>query len=301
MYSKLNGLYVFKQNGKEIGRSKNLITTNGTSAILQYLSGNGGEWAGSMAVGAMPTTANVNDLALRYEIARATIASKSYKTGTPNLIVVKGRVDSLVAANIYEVGIFPANNDKVFGARDNLIVTDFSSPDDWTVISGNISQVPYAAQNPFSPRVGLYNFVVESNSSATNNNFVFDLSSFTSLDSLDALVSIDETKSGVLKVTLTDVNGLSKEISYSFDGAVTSGYQVLSQNFPSDISTLSNISTVKIETIGSYSDITLDSIRVSVLGEISNSTALVSRSTLTTPIAKIYGVPLDIEYYVQIG
>jgi hypothetical protein len=301
LYSKINGLYVFKQDGIEIGRSKNLITTNGTSAILQYLTGNGGEWAGSIAIGAINTTANVNDLALKYEIARATIASKSYRNGTPNLIVIKGRVDSLVAANIYEVGVFPANNDKVFGARDNLIVTDFSSPEDWVVNSGNVSQQAYAAQSPFSPRVGLYNFVLESNSSTTNNNFVFDLSSFSSLDSLDLLVSVDETKNGVIRVTLTDVNGISKQLNYSFNGSVTSGYQVLSQNFSSDISTLSNISTVRVETIGSFSDITIDSIRVSVLGEISNSTALVSRSTLTTPIAKIYGVPLDIEYYVQIG
>lgn len=299
--NKITGTYVFKQNGKEIGRSKNLITTNGTAAILQYLSGNSSDWAGSLAVGAMPTTANVNDLALRYEIARSAIIFKSYRIDTPNLIILKGRVDSQVAANIYEIGVYPSNNEKVFGTRDNLIVTDFSTPNDWVIVTGNVNLIPYAAQMPSSPRVGLYNLSIESNSEITNDNFIFDLSSYSSLDTLDVLVDVEDGKVGTLNVTLSDVNANSKTISYPFNGNTTAGYQVLSQNFSSDIATLSSISTVTIETVGSLSDIELDSIRVSVLGEISNSTALISRSTLSTPIAKIYGAPLDIEYYVQLG
>lgn len=298
---KLKGTYVFKQNGKEIGRSENLITTNGASAILQYLSGNSVSWADSMAIGVMPTTATVNDLTLKYEISRSAIIFKSYKIGTPNLVVLKGRMDGLIAANIYEIGIFPSNNEKIFGTRDNLIVTDLSTPDDWTIITGNINLIPYAAQMPSSPRVGLYNFQIENNSEITNNKFSFSLGSYSSLNTLDVLANVEVGKVGTLNVKLTDVSSNFKTLSYSFDGNVKSGYQVLSQNFPADISSLSSISTVTIETVGSLSDIEIDSIRVSVLNEISSSTALVSRSTLDTPIAKIYGVPLDIEYYVQLG
>lgn len=301
MKTKLNGTYVFKQNGIEIGRSKNLITTNGISAILQYLTGNSSEWAGSMAVGAMPNTATVDDLALRYEIARSAIVFKSYRVGSPNIVVLKGRVEAGVAANIYEVGIFPANNEKVFGTRDNLIITDFSTPDDWTIQTGNIVLVPYAAQMPESPRVGLYNFKVENQSTIYNEKFIFDLKSYSSLDTLDILVNVQTGKYGTLNVTLTDVSLNEKTISFPFNGNTKSGYQVLSQNFPSDISSLSNVYKVTIQTTGSFSDIEIDSMRVSVLGEISNSTALISRSTLSTPIAKIYGAPLDVEYYVQLG
>jgi hypothetical protein len=34
--------------------------------------------------------------------------------------------------------------------------------------------------------------------------------------------------------------------------------------------------------------------------ELTSEDYLISKSVLSTPIAKIYGTPLDIEYYVQI-
>ena len=305
MTNKLTGTYVFKQDGVEIGRSKNIITTNGTTAILQYLSGNSSDWAGSMAVGCIGNTARVTDLSLTYEIARSAIASKSYRTGTTgystNLLILKGRIDPQISGNIYEVGIFPYNTDSVFGIRDKLIITDFSSPSDWATLAGTYTTTSYSAQGAFSPRVGLYNINLVNSSTISNSNFVIDLSSYSSLDTLDALVYVNSTNYGTLNVTLTDVQSVSRTVSFSFDGRVTAGYQVLSSNFPADISSLANISTVTIQASGVYSDITLDSIKVSILGEISNSTALISRSVLTTPIAKIYAIPLDIEYYLELG
>ena len=78
-------------------------------------------------------------------------------------------------------------------------------------------------------------------------------------------------------------------------------YQILSANLPSDIINLSTIKTIKIDTTGSNSSITVDAMRISLLAEVGDLSGLVSRSVLTTPIAKIYGTPLDIEYYIQIG
>lgn len=297
----IKGTYVFKQNDIEIGRSENIITTNGKEAILKYLAGTSTDWAGSMAIGCIKTTPSLSDLSLQYEVSRSAIVLKSYKSGTPNLIVLKGRVDALTVANIYEVGIFPSNTDKLFGTRDKLILTDFSSPTDWIYSHGSATSIPFAAQFPTSPRVGLYSLSVQNTSDFSNNNFILDLSNYSSLDTLDILASVDAGKYGNVIVTLTDVNNLNTTITYPFNGSVQSGYQILSQNLPANISTLSTISTIRIQTYGAYSEITLDAIKVSVLGEISNSTGLISRSVLTTPIPKIYGVPLDIEYYVQLG
>ena len=35
----MKGTYIYKQNGIEIGRSENVITTDGKKSILQYLAG----------------------------------------------------------------------------------------------------------------------------------------------------------------------------------------------------------------------------------------------------------------------
>jgi hypothetical protein len=297
----LKGTYVFKQNGVEVGRSNNIITTNGQNAILQYISGNSSDWASSIAVGVMNATPTVNDLNLQYEIARSSVTLKSYKIGTPNLIIVKGVIDASVSANIYEVGVYPYNTDKIFGKRDKLVLTDFSIPTDWTAVVGAFSSTPFAAQQSLSPRVGLYNINIENQSIITNTGFMADLSSYSPLDTLDILANVDSAKTGTLIVTLTDVNGISTILTYSFDGSVKSGYQVLSQNFDPTIYSLQSVKTITVQTVGANSDISLDAIRISLLGEVSSTSALVSRSILTTPIAKIFNVPLDIEYYLELG
>lgn len=301
----LKGTYVFKQNGIEIGRSENLVTTNGTSAILKYLTNSSVEWASALSVGAIPTTPTVSDTTLAYEIARSAVTMKSYIPGSPNLIVIKGTLSSSVSANIYEIGLYPYNTSQVLGTRDQLIIDDFSNLNNWltgtTPLSSNSSYYnAYAPQSPYSPRVGLYSAIIPAATTVVNSNLAVNLGSYTTLDTLDLLVNVATGKSGTLNVTLTDVNGVSANtLAYTF--ASTGGYQVLSLNLPSNITSLSTINKITLATVGANSQITVDAIRVSVTAEVSSSVALVSRSALTTPIAKIYGTPLDIEYYLQLN
>jgi len=294
----LKGTYVFKQGGVEVGRSENIITTNGKTAILQYLSGALSEWAASIAVGTINTTPTVNDLTLAYEVARSAVTLKSFQVGSPNLIVVKGTLAASVAANIYEVGVFPVTTANIFGTRDQLIIDDFSGISNWT---GTYTTNQYAAQNSISPRIGTYSVNIPAATTISNSNFYLNLSSYSQLDSLNILANVPSGSSGTLNVVLTDVSSNTAIVSYTFNGATTSGYQILSGKLPSNISTLGTITSVSIQTVGVSSSITVDAIKVSVLGEITNSAGIVSRSVLTTPIAKIYGVPLDIEYYLQLS
>jgi len=296
----IKGTYVFKQGGIEIGRSENIITTHGKEAIVQYLADSTFEWASSIAVGSINTTPTLADLTLQYETARTGVTLKSYKNGSPSLIIVKGTLDANLSANIYEIGVFPSKTRQVFGTRDQLIIDDFSTIVNWTTSAGTAYTTnAYAAQSPYSPRIGLYSVGMSAASTIVNTNFNLDLSTYSPIDTLDLLVNVASGKSGTLNVTLTDVNGLTSTLAYTFGS--TTGYQVLSQALPSSIFALSNIKSVQFATVGANSAITLDALKIAVLSEISDTTSLVSRSVLTTPIAKIYGTPLDIEYYVQLS
>ena len=296
----IKGTYVFKQGGIEIGRSENIITTHGKEAIVQYLADSTFEWASSIAVGSINTTPTLADLTLQYETARTGVTLKSYKNGSPSLIIVKGTLDANLSANIYEIGVFPSKTKQVFGTRDQLIIDDFSTIVNWTTSAGTAYTTnAYAAQSPYSPRIGLYSVGMSAASTIVNTNFNLDLSTYSPIDTLDLLVNVALGKSGTLNVTLTDVNGLTSTLAYTFGS--TTGYQVLSQALPSSIFALSNIKSVQFATVGANSAITLDALKIAVLSEISDTTSLVSRSVLTTPIAKIYGTPLDIEYYVQLS
>jgi hypothetical protein len=288
----LKGTYVFKQNGVEIGRSENIITTNGKNTIVQYLAGAVTDWASAIAVGAISTTASVSDSTLYYEVARTPVTLKSYIYGTPNIIVIKGTLANSVAANIYEIGVYPYSTSQVFGTRDQLIIDDFSNLAAWT---GTYTTNAYGAQSPISPRSGLYSLNLTSGNAVTNNNLTLNLALYSTIDTVDLLVNVPSGSSGTLTLTLTDVNGLTSTIAYPYS---TTGYQVLSQVFPSSVFSLSTVSSVSLS---STSNITVDTMRVSVNAELSSSASLVSRSVLSTPIAKIQGTPLDIEYYVQLS
>ena len=295
MKNNLKGTYVFKQNGKEIARSKNIITTNGKNAILQYLSGSITDWAAGFAVGAINTATNINDTSLYYEIARSAITLKSYKTGSPNLIIIKGTIDKAVSANIYEIGIYPAANESVFGKRNLFIINDFSDITNW---SGVYTSNEFVAQNTLSPRIGSYSITMDANSVISNYEILANFSQYNVIDTIDILVNVPPDQSGQLDLILTDNTGTSKTLSYNF---LNPGYQVLSQNITNDILNLSTISEISLQTTGTNSSITVDAIKVSINQELGPLTSLVSRSALTTPIAKIYGESLDIEYYVELS
>jgi hypothetical protein len=297
----LKGTYVFKQNGVEVGRSENIVTNNGKTAILQYLTNSSVEWASTIAVGAIPTTPTVSDLSLAYEVSRAAVTLKSYTIGNPNLIVVKGTLSSTLAANIYEIGVFPYNTSQVFGSRDQFIMDDFSNLNNWSTTSGTAyTSNAYAAQSPYSPRVGLNSINLAANSTITNPYVSYNFSPYSTIDTINILANVPVGSSGTLNLTLTDINGVTSTFTgYSFGS--TTGYQVISLPLPVSIFQLSTVSSISIQTVGSNSSITIDALRVSVNSEITNSTGLVSRSVLTTPIAVISGIPLDIEYYLQLG
>ena len=76
-------------------------------------------------------------------------------------------------------------------------------------------------------------------------------------------------------------------------------YQVVSQNVTQALIDLGQITSLSIVTPSSFSFL-IDAIKASINNEVNASSALVSRSELTTPIAKLAGTPLDIEYYLDL-
>lgn len=290
----IKGTYVFKQNNIEVGRSNNLITTNGKKIILQYFANPANDWAAAIAVGGLPTTPSVSDQSLYYEFSRAAVTLKSYKSGTPNLIIAKATLDASIAANIYEVGIYPNLTSQVFGTRDQFIIEDFSNTSNLSTVSGTAYTAnPYAASSPYSPRFGLNSISIPAGTTVINTDYNLNLSLYTLLDTIDILANA--TSTGTLTLTATDINGVTFTLNYSVFG---SGYQVLSQNIPNQIYSMSTIKSLQLS---STSNVTVDCIRISVNAELSNDTSIVSRSVLSNPIAKLQNIPLDIEYYLELS
>jgi len=295
----MKGIYIFKQNGIEIGRSENVITTHGKTTILQYMAGSTSDWASHIAVGAIgQNAAGVGNLVLDFEISRTPVSLKSYSSTSPNLLV-KGTLDESFSANIYEVGVFPISNSTTFGKRSNLVITDFSSLDAWSTTGGTVTTNAFQAQSPTSPRVGSYSVNIPASTVYSNINTSFNFAGYSTIDNLDLLIGpVTATGTKNLTLTFTNTQGSTANIVYPL--TTNAGYQVVSASLTSDVIALGQIVGISFTTPASLA-VNIDAVRVSVTSEVDQSTALVSRSVLTTPIAKIYGSPLDIEYYIQLS
>ena len=305
----LKGTYVFSQNGIEIGRSDNLITTNGRKVLLQYMSEARSEWAADMAIGALETIpASLTDIGLNYETGRFPITLKTYQSaanGSPDLIIVRSTLPASMYANIYEIGIYPESRATNASTRNNTLITDFSDLTNWVVSVADQNQsIPgqgtsaitaFTPQGTASPRIGGFSVELTQNTQYQNNTFNFNLLGYSTVDTLDLLVY--NTVAGNLTVTLGDVSGNTYAFNYTLQ--TNTGYQSISANFPSGVFFTSLINSVTIIT-DTTAALTIDAIKASTAQELTSEDYLISKSILSNPIAKIYGVPLDIDYYLQV-
>ena len=293
------GTYVFKQNGVEVGRSSNLITNIGRKIILQYLTRAREEWAADMAIGALNTAPAATDIQLNFETGRYPVILKTFLSATltdPDLILVRATIPENVYANIYEIGIYPTNTSfSTVSNRNNIILTEFSDLTNWVNSAGTIEVNPFAPQASGSPRTGANSISFLNNTTYSNTNLSIPISGYSSLDDLQILMY--NSTAGVVTVTLTDISGITQTISFTI--TTNGNYSSLSAKFGSSISDFSYITGISIST-NSTAALTIDAIKSSDASEISVEESLVSKSVLTTPIAKLNNVPLDVEYYIEL-
>lgn len=292
------GTYVFKENGVEVGRSTNLITENGRDVILRYLAGAVPNWASNLAIGAMPVQPTISDTDLTFETARVPIDFKTYRNAIspdPDLVIVRGTLPQELYANIYEVGVYPTPSSLGASVKNNQIIADFDNIYNWNASAGSVVVTDYMPQAGNSPRIGAHSVELEEDTIYENATLNLDISGYTTVDSLEILAY--NTVEGVLTVKLTDFS--NNFISFNYTLVTSEEYQVLTAPFPDGAALMDKISTITIST-DSTAIATIDAIKGTIRNELSMQDHLVSKSVLSTPIAKKYGVPLDIEYYIQL-
>ena len=307
--SQFKGTYVFKQNGVEVGRSTNLITNNGRTMVMQYLAGSRLNWAADMAIGALSTTPTSSDTQLNFETGRYPVILKTYvakntTTGDPDLIVIRGTIPSNIYGNIYEIGTYATSlGNSASSIKNNLMVSDMSDLTNWATVSGSVITNEFTPQGTGSPRTGRYSISIPSSTVYKNSNLSIPFSNYSAVDSLQILVY--NTTAGNLAVKLTDISGNTQTVNFTLTN--NTDYSTLSKNFDQSIGSSPDTSIVNFGylssiqiTTDSTAGLTLDAIKVSSASEISIEESLVSKSVLSTPIAKLYNVPLDVEYYVEL-
>jgi hypothetical protein len=155
----IKGKYIVKIDGEVVAEKDNLITTNGFFMINRHLAKSSVEWAGSLAIGSMTTSASISDKTLYYELERMPITLKSYQKINPRYTVLTSQIVSSVATMSFKSITSPsvASGYKILisgvsGYNGNYTLTSFQ-PLQATItnVSASSGTITYTAANNFTP------------------------------------------------------------------------------------------------------------------------------------------------------
>ncbi len=305
----IKGTYIYYENGKEIYRSSNVITKYGKRFLTNFIAGTDSFSSKAMAFGVDSTAATENDTRLGFEFYRTPVLFGSTDIQTANettsySVVYKATIPQDVAGYITEVGLYPQFRESQ-SSFDSKFILDFESQLDWT-------NTPLITLD--ESRIGEYLLKMSSNATSAKeyktNIQALDLSGYSVNDTLRlAFIKYDANLQNIIiKFYSSDLDFYSVTIS----PASGTGYKLSSgitlDNLFSNASTANvdptNINKIGITitpTSGQSTSVGLDALRINDEDTFNPNFGLISRSILTTPLVKLAGRQVDVEYRLDLG
>ena len=312
----VSGEYVFYEDGKEVGRNKNLITKFGKRYLTQYLAGQSNTNLKDVAIGIGSTAASVNDTQLGFEFYRSPVTMSSIDIQTNSTtgissygVVHKTTIPVDVVGVISEIGVFPTVSLSSTDYASNSIST-FEDNQSWADSNGAF---PSVLTTP-TPKIGSYYLSMNAPSSGTKqyfNNFNIDISGYSALDSLTIAYRQVDLNLDYVFVRMYDSNNNYYEIRYAGDVA-TSGDKIKSLTLnnlyssgygsgaPDQTSIVKIGVGVKAKSSGATA-VLFDGLRINDEDAFRTDYGLISRSVLSTPIVKTLGKQMVIEYRIGLN
>lgn len=308
----LKGTYIFYQDGNEIYRKSNVITKFGKRFLTNFIAGNINNPNKDVAFGIDPTPATESDTRLGFEFYRLPIEFGSTDIQTSNSIttysvIYKTTVPQDVVGNIYEIGLYPSTRTSI-NNFDSKFLSDFDDTLDWEDPSG-INPLNYTANF----RIGGNVLRMSANASSSKEYKAsipsINMSGYSVEDTirlayhredsnlLNIKIRLYSEASRYYEATVTPTSGIGYKISTDipistfFDGATTPAPDATNINM---IGIVISASSSGNTTVG------MDGLRINDEDTFDPVFGLLSRSHLTTPIEKLAGRPIDVEYRLDL-
>lgn len=316
----IKGEYIFYEDGKEIYRSPNLITKFGKRFITTYLAGNVSFVEKDLAVG----IGNATDLSLAdtntrlafefYRLPSSFGTVDIFTSGTTTYSVVyKSTIPQDVAGIIKEIGLYPKNRTSV-NNYDSRFLSDFENNREWYDVS-NTTINPELVTSP-TPRIGERMIELKFNvgdTTSTTREFKynigsFDMSGYSVNDNVVLAFNRANTNSNRIRIKFysSPTSYVYGDITPAIVGddiePISMSSILANQVGTPDVSAISSIGIeVRRASAASAATIYLDGLRINDQDTFDPTFGLISRSILSSPITKVAGRPLDIEYKITIG
>lgn len=310
----IKGTYIFYEDGKEVYRSKNILTKFGKRYLTNVIAGNVNAASKEVAIGIDSTAATANDSRLGFEFYRTEVTLSSTDiqqngvdgNGQPVFTysaVFKTTLPQDISGIVKEVGLYPliktgTNN------YDSRFISDFSNPVDWQDSLGSSAQ-----QVVSDARIGDSLVGMTSNTGAANEyktNAILDLSGYSSVDNLTVAYrqSDSNLSSFRIKFYSTDTDYYYAQISSSSTGdkIATVSMNTLFSNVVGSPQK-NNITKIGIQITptSGVAQVLFDGIRINDEDTFDPIYGLISRSILSTPLIKLNGRQVDIEYKLDLS
>lgn len=290
-----------------------MITKFGKRFLTTCIAGMNSFNKQSLAIGIDSTSPNINgnDTRLGFEFYRVPVSYGGIDIQTSGgvttyAVIYKATIPQDVAGTITEIGLYPASRTSL-NNFDSKFIADFEDNLLWKDSSNN---TPESSTSP-TPRIGASLVSVNCTANTTKeykSSIPFlDIGGYSSNDTVT--LAINQAN---LNLDYINIRLYSSDTSYyevSFDGAdidTGTGNKILSRSLSTMTSTnspgslISKISiVVKAKSSGSTT-VYFDGIRINDEDTFDPSFGIISRSTVT-PITKVFGRPLDIEYKIGIN
>lgn len=282
-----------------------MITSNGVLALNKFLVGANGDWAGTIAVGLLGTTATASTTTeMQYEIGRYPINLKSYiPTSASNKIVLKASIPQELILSAYEIGVFPTKvtNDIVI---DHTPISDFSELSS-TGSSAWALGAASATLDSTNTRIGGYSIRIDANSTASTSTGFLTSQSLGYLDGdyIDMLYYVASATTGTSSVTVTLSDGsYNWQASGTFAATASGNWGVVRMTTLTRPDLFSNqLTSASVKFDSSAGQISADHMKFVKNYTKMDEQKLASRTASTTAyFTKKYGQSLDIEYTLQV-
>jgi hypothetical protein len=309
----LKGRYIFSENGKEIYRSENIITLYGKRFLTNFIAGNIIDYRKDLAFGIDSTTAVDNDTRLGFEFYRipvefGTTDIYSDENGIKYFVVYKTVLPVDLAGVIKEVGTYPSRRTSS-NSFDSKFISDFSDSFAWrdaesfnpersttgaligedvlNFISGTGTEKEYFCT------------ITETDFSGYSVNDSIRLSYYKNDNNLEKIkIRFYSSDIAYYEVEINDNAGTGNKIS---DDILLSVLYAGSNSENPDISKINKIGIVIVPKTGLQSTVGMDGLRINDEDSFDPTYGLISRSVLSTPLTKVIGRLVDVEYRMELS
>lgn len=297
-----------------------MITKFGKRFIASYLAGMISSPTKDLAFGIDSTAvqSNGNDTRLGFEFYRIPVSFGSIDIQTDlsgnstYSIVYQATIPQDVAGLIKEIGLYPGTKSSV-NNYDSKFISDFENNLMWFNSDGSNPELVQATTALVKPRVGAnFSKISVNNSQSKEYTCSFsnlDLSGYTASDSLSLSYNQEDTnlESIVFKFYSSD----SSYYTATFAGAssITETDKISKilfstltpNNAFADLTSITKIGVVVTAKSSGTAVVYLDGLRIDDEDTFNANFGLISRSVLSSPIEKMAGKPVDVEYRISLG